>query len=331
MRIPGVKTVKALTRWAQARLLGGATILGYHRVTDATRDHYGMCIGPQHFAEQMEVIRRLARPVSLLKLLQQLRNGSLEPRSIAITFDDGYADNFYQAKPILEEYEIPATVFICTGYAGREFWWDELERLIMSSAAKRDLLQLWAQASAFGLQRTMVSHQKRGSQHLLTRGQLHQMLYRWMLAMDVEELGCAMKAVRSWAGPVSAAAPTDRAMNRAELLQLVNSGLIELGAHTHNHAMLPYLPLQRQAEEILKSRQELEDLLALPVAGFSYPNGRTTVDAKRVAREAGFVYGCTSLHNMVRPGCDVYELSRFWQRDVDGDTFMRNLRSWTAI
>jgi hypothetical protein len=52
------------------------------------------------------------------------------------------------------------------------------------------------------------------------------------------------------------------------------------------------------------------------------------MDAKRLVREIGFAYACTSLHDVVRPESDVYELTRFWQKDVDGDQFSQGLRLW---
>ena len=63
---------------------------------------------------------------------------------MAITFDDGYANNLYQAKPLLEKYQIPATVFVATDYLEkpREFWWDELERIILQTAKLPEELAL---------------------------------------------------------------------------------------------------------------------------------------------------------------------------------------------
>jgi hypothetical protein len=45
----------------------------------------------------------------------------------------------------------------------------------------------------------------------------------------------------------------------------------------------------------------------------------------------GFAYACTSLHDVVRPGSDLYELTRFWQQDVDGEGFMKRLNTWVRI
>jgi hypothetical protein len=55
------------------------------------------------------------------------------------------------------------------------------------------------------------------------------------------------------------------------------------------------------------------------------------VDAKRLVREMGFTYACTSLHDVVRPGSDVYELTRFWQQDVDGEGFVKRLDRWMSM
>ena len=92
--------------------------------------------------------------------------------------------------------------------------------------------------------------------------------------------------------------------------------------------MLPQLSLERQREEIVSSKQELEELLGRQIDGFTYPNGRTTKDAKQIVREAGFAFACTSQHNVVRYGNKLHELTRFWQRNVDGEQFMRDLKLW---
>jgi peptidoglycan/xylan/chitin deacetylase (PgdA/CDA1 family) len=137
-----------------------------------------------------------------------------------------------------------------------------------------------------------------------------------------------MGVIRSWSEVSSPGTSAPRAMSEDELLRLVDGGLIELGAHTRHHPMLPQLSFERQKEEIQSSKRDLEALLSEKIAGFSYPNGRATVVAKGLVREMGFAYACTSLHDVVRPGSDVYELTRFWQKDVDGDQFWQGLRLW---
>lgn len=323
MRIPGVKTAKTFSRWVQARILGGALILGYHRVADVTHDEYEVCVTPKHFAEQMEALSKYVHPLSLDKLVQYLKEGSVPSRSVAVTFDDGYADNLYEAKPILEKCAIPATVFVCTGYAGKEFWWDELERLVISSQADFGALRLEVGKNIFVWDQPRVGP----GAGLESRRKFLQALYNFLLALDVEEQSQAVDMIRGWAN-VSSNQTTARAMTHDELLQLVDGGLIEIGAHTRHHPMLPRLALERQRDEIVASKQDLENLLGRRVDGFAYPNGRATDDAKRLVREAGFAFACTSLHDVARPAHDLHALTRFWQKDVDGEKFLRGLHLW---
>jgi len=330
MRIPGVKTAKVFSRWLQARALGGGIILGYHRVANASWDEYEVCVTPEHFEEHMNAVNKYTHPISLSKLVQHLQEGSLPARSVAVTFDDGYADNLYQAKPILEKYQVPATVFVCTGYMGKEFWWDELERLIMLSEADPCLLRFEIGKSYFQWNQPSLSPESGSPQDVPFRRKFRHALYHFLLSMDIEEQIHAMDEIRSWSGSLLDKSRDHYAMNRTELLHLIEDGLIDLGAHTRTHPMLPRLSLERQREEIMLGKQDLEELSGKQIAGFAYPNGRATDDAKRILRAAGFAYACTSLRDMVRPGCDTYELTRFWQQDVNGEKFMQGLNLWMS-
>ena len=93
-----------------------------------------MCVSPDNFSEHLKRLRKSYRPINLGEVGIFLDEGKLPGRSVAVTFDDGYADNLWKAKPILEKHGIPATVFMTTGQAGqdREFWWDDLERIMFS-------------------------------------------------------------------------------------------------------------------------------------------------------------------------------------------------------
>lgn len=323
MRIPGVKMVQGISRWARARVLGGALILGYHRVADVSRDAYKVCVTPKHFAEQMEMLRTVARPIALSELVRCLKTGSVPSKAVAVTFDDGYADNLFEAKPILDRFGIPVTVFVCTGYADKEFWWDELDRLIMSSQAEMGALRLEVGQKSFAWRQLNVSPETGA----MSRERFRDALYHFLLKLESEEQLRAMDILRSWAGLTSNEI-TARALSHEELVQLADGGLIEIGAHTRSHPMLPQLSIEMQREEILSSRRELEQVLEKRVEGFAYPNGRATLDAKRIVREAGFAFACTSLHDVVRPSSDLHELTRFWQKDVDGNQFLHGLRSW---
>ena len=112
----------------------------YHRVADQPIDPWGNAVSPAHFKEHLEVLVRTRRPLALPDFVRNVVAGTLPANAVALTFDDGYADNLVAAKPRLAAAGVPATVFLATGYLGRtgEFWWDELARLILRGAGPRN-------------------------------------------------------------------------------------------------------------------------------------------------------------------------------------------------
>ncbi|MGL4881521.1 MAG: polysaccharide deacetylase family protein, partial [Waterburya sp.] len=127
-------------------------ILMYHRVAEEDIDPWSLRVTPERFAEHLKVLQQHTQPLSLKELAQAHQEGNIRDRkaypkgnrAVAITFDDGYANNLHQAKPLLEKYQIPATVFIATGYSEqpKEFWWDELEYIILQPGKLPDRLSL---------------------------------------------------------------------------------------------------------------------------------------------------------------------------------------------
>ena len=110
-----------------------ALILMYHRVAEAHADPFSLAVSRCHFAEHLEILQAHAHPMRMPGLLAALAAGTMPPRPVVLTFDDGYADNLHQALPLLERFGVPATVFVSTGFldSPREMWWDELERIFL--------------------------------------------------------------------------------------------------------------------------------------------------------------------------------------------------------
>ncbi len=95
-------------------------ILVYHRI-GRENSFDGLTVSNKIFIEQMQYIRHHYRPLSLGELVQTLlEKGAIPSRAVAVTFDDGYADTFKIAFPILKRAKIPATVFVTTGYVDQE-------------------------------------------------------------------------------------------------------------------------------------------------------------------------------------------------------------------
>lgn len=96
------------------------SILMYHSISDSPAF---FAVSQKEFAWQMEYLKKLDyRVIPLIRLIESLKNKEeLEDKTIVLTFDDGYVDNFTKAWPLLKKYDFPATIFLSTDYIGRSF------------------------------------------------------------------------------------------------------------------------------------------------------------------------------------------------------------------
>src|ERR1043165_2248753 len=84
-------------------------VLMYHRVAKLAFDPRQLSVSPEHFAQQLMVIKKLGRPEKMREMGNRLKRFSFGEKTIAVTLDDGYADNFHHARPLLEQQDVPAT------------------------------------------------------------------------------------------------------------------------------------------------------------------------------------------------------------------------------
>lgn len=120
-------SLKKLTARLRNFFISTGYIILYHRVADTKNDPHRLCVSPENFREQIKFLKANFRIVPLVQFVMEVRSKKLKNKTMAITFDDGYADNLHNALPILQEYNIPATIFLTTGHMGQEgpFYWDE--------------------------------------------------------------------------------------------------------------------------------------------------------------------------------------------------------------
>ena len=108
--------------WLRLRRRSLITILAYHRVDTPDGDVNN--VSPEHFDRQMAFLRKRYRVVPVRELLEILARGECAERVVAITFDDGYRDNYEKAVPILRRYGLPACFFLSTGIVGTDRHFD---------------------------------------------------------------------------------------------------------------------------------------------------------------------------------------------------------------
>ena len=329
-------------RWLKYRLAPRALILMYHRVTELANDPHLLAVTPLHFAEHLEIIRQHTTPVNLQQLVEALHRGKVPNRAVVITFDDGYADNLHQAKPLLERFEIPATVFVTAGQVDsqREFWWDELDRLLLQPVWLPDRLQLEIAGTAYVWESwqkgeyTQQDYQRDRSWHIERQDEPHprhrlfRTLFERLQSAPVEERQRVLESIRLWSGAEPIARPTHRALSSDEVLLLAQDDLIEVGAHSMTHPNLAALDEAGQRAEIRQSRECLEAMINRPVTSFAYPNGFTTQESAVLLREARFTSACSSESDAVWRDADVFHMPRLGVRDWDQETFALWLKYW---
>ncbi len=328
--------------WLRYHLAAHALILMYHRVALLENDPHLLAVTPEHFAAHLEIMRQYGRPMLLSQLAHAVGNGHLPDRALVVTFDDGYADNLYHAKPLLRRFDIPATVFVVAAQleSRLEFWWDELDRLLLQPGMLPVSLQLeiggkaheWqlGQASEYGT----ADYFRDAAWHIecpqdpTPRHALFRELFSHVLGLTEDDRAGLFEQLRSWAGVEPAGRPTHRVLTAAELHSLAEDGLIDVGAHTMNHPLLAGLPAPQQAREVRDSKACLESVLQRPVSSFAYPNGSYTRETVSIVKGAGFDAACTSEADVIWQAVDPFQLPRLGVRDWDGATFQQWLSWW---
>ncbi len=322
MRIRGLGRLRIAAGKLQNRLSPGTVILLYHRVAELQVDPLLLSVTPAHFEEHLQVLSRITKPLSLRSLVRSLKSNEVTTHGAVVTFDDGAADNLHNAKPLLERYNIPATVFVATEYAKgeREFWWDELERLLLVPRELPEKLSLKIDGTTLNWDPATSSRQ-----------QFYEHVGDSLRLMPTAQRFDVIGELQQWSRAGTTPRQTHRALSHDEIRKLAVGGLVEIGAHTVTHPVLSAIPLAQQEQEIRQSKLQLEEILDQPVESFAYPYGtkddytRETVD---LVRQGKFTCACSNFRGVVQPRTSLYELPRLVVRDWDGDEFERHLRGW---
>ena len=236
-------------------------------------------------------------------------------RSVAITFDDGYADNYHVALPILKKFGLHATFFVASGYLdGGRMWNDtviESVRLVKGDTLDLGLIDLGVvdvstpshRAAAAQSYIQEIKHKNPGERRRLTE----------RLALEVP-------------GKL----PDNLMLTSTELRGLSSEGM-EIGGHTISHPILSTLSAREATEEVLGGKKALESILDTEVSLFAYPNGRAGVDYQakdvEIVRGAGFSNALTTHWGVSDRATDPFQLPRFSPWDETSLKFMARMTS----
>jgi peptidoglycan/xylan/chitin deacetylase (PgdA/CDA1 family) len=306
-------------------------VLTYHRIADIDAqypfDAELISASPAEFDWQMGLLARSFRPQKLGTLLQMSReNRALPAGSVAVTFDDGFLDNYAVAYPILRKHGIPATFFVTTDFVehNRPIWFEVVAFAFLSLRVGSIRHPLCPQA--------MPSHATRE----VRLRELGATMQRLKGVPDVERTAFVQHLMGLVdAGALGAAWKRfGGAMNWQQIGE-VSRNNVEIGSHTVSHPILSRLDGQIMLDELSRSKSALEQKVGVPVDLLAYPVGgraHFSPEVIRVAREVGYGFGISYVAGVNRSGqVDPFFVRRHTvERDMTRERFEAQL-CWPGI
>jgi peptidoglycan/xylan/chitin deacetylase (PgdA/CDA1 family) len=312
---------RALARLATLTGHAPTVVLMYHRVGPEERDLQHLRVRDDRFAEQLGVMRRHADIVPLT----DVRRPAKRPR-VAITFDDGYADNLHVGEPILAAHDAPATVFVATAVieAGRGFWQDQLAALVLDGDYRAERL-------AVTIGGEPVEADLRTPDE---REQAYRAVHRRARRRPPDEIDALLRDLAAQLGADLDALAVPATLKPDEVRELAASRVVDVGSHTLRHPFLSALDRDAQRSEIVDSRPRLEAMSGAPVTTFAYPFGAAEAfddTSVELAAAAGYELSVTGVAGRVTRFTPPHRVPRRFVGDWDAPTFEHRLRSWLDV
>ncbi|MCK9355995.1 MAG: polysaccharide deacetylase family protein [Dehalococcoidia bacterium] len=274
----------------------GAAIFMYHSVHPAPPPWLRNVVSPSVFEQEMDSIARFGNVVPLEWLVARLADGkSIQPRTLCITFDDGYRNNLQYAWPVLRKRSLPATVFVTTGWLEADPWFSRLSHALYTTTQNSvDAPGLGRQPLASEYIRLRAIRRICVHLHQLSPGERESTTARLLSAME---------------GTVPASSRERLMLTWDEAIELQQNG-ISIGAHTVSHPVLTALPRDEARAEIALSRRAIEEHLRAECRVFAYPYGAFSSDTTRLVRDSGFSAAVTTVARFTTAASDLFALSR---------------------
>ena len=297
------------SRAATDRFARRFQVLAYHKVSPDPHPFFE----PEHpeiFEQHMQFLSRCYRVMPLLELVERNHRGDVPDRAVAITFDDGYRDNYEYAFPILKKYGLPATIFVATGSidTGQTLWHDRVFDSFRFATREHASLR---HAGLADLSLETPELRQHNVTLVLTRAKE---LYGRSRLQFVEEVEKALR-------PSIPKGAEDRMLTWEQIREMHRSG-IEFGSHTVTHPVLSRIPHDEIARELRESKRELSEHLDAPVYTFAYANGHAADynnQVKKLLKETGYLCAVNCEAGFNRVFSDPYEIKRGkpWHKDVE--------------
>ncbi|NOT45010.1 MAG: polysaccharide deacetylase family protein [Acidobacteria bacterium] len=278
-------------------------ILRYHAVCDPWGNPYahpGICVSPAAFESHVRYLAGHYAVLPLPEIVDRVRGGRpLPANTVAITFDDGYADNLDAART-LHRHGLSATFYITAGClaGGQPFWPAEIRTLLR--AVPGPVLTLSTGGTPVRIP-LGTPEERRTAVRTVTK---------LLKGNPIPVREALRDQLREAAGDVQ---EPEYMLRWDELAEMHALGMT-IGSHTLTHPNLPNAGVEAARQELTESKARLERELGAPVTMFSYPNGGAdrymTPAIAQVVRDTGYAAATTSRNAFATPASDLYALER---------------------
>ena len=295
------------------------SVLIFHRVLSEPDPLFPEEMHSRRFDEMCGWLASWFKVLALDEAVARLKASTLPARAACVTFDDGYADNYHVALPILQRHGLSATFFIATGFLNGGRMWNDtiIESVRQSKVPTLDLSSLGLGQHALG----SVDEKKAAIATLI--GQIKYRPFEERITITEQLAHLAQVQL-----------PEDLMMTSREVKAMRLAGM-QIGAHTISHPILARLTDEQTRQEIGGSKIFLEQLLGERVGLFAYPNGKPDEDyipqSVEVVRSLGFDAAVSTQWGASRKDDDLFQIRRFTPWDKTklrfGARMLTNLRS----
>jgi peptidoglycan/xylan/chitin deacetylase (PgdA/CDA1 family) len=314
-------------------------VLMYHRIDDVVIDPWNLAVSPGNFERQLIVLKNNYHIISPIELLNQLEQKSIKPNQVCITFDDGYLDNFTQARPLLEKYQIPATFFIASHFLKEQqsFWWDELQALILEpqKLPARFSLTINGQLLAFNLENNgyLAKEQELRQvprdilkSEISNRHAIYLKIWEQLRKLPLEKIQFTITELSSILG-LNASITAPPPMTLLQLKELSLNPLFTIGLHTHQHLSLSYHSRKVQKADLEQNKKLLQETCSVAVDTLSYPHGLFNEETLSIVEELKVKAAFTTQPVSIGKTANKHQIGRFQAFNWNEDEFRSQLKS----
>jgi len=268
------------------------TILMYHGFS-CPKDNIGLInfngkhLNIAEFENHLKLFKKYCTPISLKAAIFNKR---LPPNPIVLTFDDGYKNNYLYAYPLLEKYNVPATIFVTTGFVDRtNYMWPDRLEFIINNAHSKNIDFLWEDNK---LILELNTDEQKIKTIIFIKNRLKSFSEHKKLSF-LDKLQQELEIEYNW----DRIPPVLSPLTWEEIREMKESDVISIGSHTITHPILSRCTYEQQRRELNFSRQRIAEELNEDCILFAYPNGKPedfNQETIKLLKESGYLGAVTT-------------------------------------